>query len=293
MNKVHDLTIAYVESHPGDAARVLERLPADATAAFLASIPVRIAAPLAGQMLPPLAARCLEELDDDAVVGILRALGPQRGSLIMRYLPELRRLAVISLLPTALAIVYQLLLGYPEDSVGAWMDPAAPSASPSTTAGEALERIRRSPAGEAAELSVVGSDQRLVGVLSVAALVRAGKDVPVSQIMRPADHMLPARASLGMVQAHEGWIESRALPVVERNERFVGVLRYGTLLQAIRPQGGPARVAGDGGIVETIGELVWSMFSGLIQAVISLLPAGARTSAASPSARKETQGGRS
>ena len=74
-------------------------------------------------MLPISGARCLEQLDDDQVTGLLRGAGAQAGVALLRYFGAERRSRLLAQLPTALTLAYELLLGYPEDSVGAWMDP--------------------------------------------------------------------------------------------------------------------------------------------------------------------------
>ena len=47
------LSEAFVENHPGEAAQVLETLPSSETAAYLADLPVRVAAAVVKRMAPP------------------------------------------------------------------------------------------------------------------------------------------------------------------------------------------------------------------------------------------------
>ena len=48
MSDTDRLTLAYVEAHPADAARVLERLPTAQATAFFGALPARALAPAFG-----------------------------------------------------------------------------------------------------------------------------------------------------------------------------------------------------------------------------------------------------
>ncbi len=86
-----ELSYAFLESHPVDAARVLERLAAAESGALLQSAPVRLAAPVLRHMLPLPGARCLEQLNDDVITGLLRGTGAQAGVALLRYFGAERR----------------------------------------------------------------------------------------------------------------------------------------------------------------------------------------------------------
>ena len=66
------LTLAFLEAHPDDAARVLEHLANEQVAALLGSVPVRLAAPVLAHMLPAVAARSLAQLSDEGAAAIVR-----------------------------------------------------------------------------------------------------------------------------------------------------------------------------------------------------------------------------
>ena len=57
MASSEELSYAFLEAHPADAARVLERLAATEAGALLQSAPLRLAAPVLRHMLPLSGAR--------------------------------------------------------------------------------------------------------------------------------------------------------------------------------------------------------------------------------------------
>src|SRR3989304_3643921 len=79
MADLETLTLAFIESHPADAARVLEPPPAAGSAALCERVPARLGAPVLAAMLPPTAARNVTALGDERGMGLLSLLGAQRS----------------------------------------------------------------------------------------------------------------------------------------------------------------------------------------------------------------------
>ncbi len=271
--RIRGLTLAFIETHPADAARVLEHLVAADAAALLDTIPATLAAPVIGEMIPAYAARCLETLRDDVAAGLIQVLGVQAGSSVLRYLPAGRRSALLEQLPGSNGIAYRLLLGYPEDTVGALMELRSLAVAADTGVKEALARVRRSPDDAGDFVYVVDADRRLQGIVRLVQLVRANQAFTVAQIMRRGVPMISAQASLHAARRHEGWREFHVLPVVESQDRFVGALRYAALIQALAyTQPGYRGEDAIGGAVGTLTGTYWQVIAGLIQATVSLLP---------------------
>jgi magnesium transporter len=267
-----DLTFAFLEAHPADAARVLERIAPQNVAALLSDAPVRLAAPVLRAMLPLHVARCLETLADDYVSGILRAMGPQAGVAVLHYVTESRRNALLSQLPTALAMAFRLLLGYPEDTVGAWMDPRVLAMPADTTAETVLRRLREAEGDSDAGIFVIGPGQRLLGQADLADVLRAAADAPLSVTMRPVQYTLPARAAIRAVEEHAGWDDYQMLPVVERGDRFIGALNRGVLARALLRNRRTQQASGYSDLLANVTSGYWQGVEGLIQLVVAQLP---------------------
>jgi magnesium transporter len=265
------LTYAFLEAHPVDAARVLERLDPATSAALLQSAPLRLASPVLRQMLPLAGARCLEQFDEHAAAGMLSGIGAQAGVSLLRYAGVERRTRLLTQLPTALRLAYELLLGYPEGTVGAWMDPRALALPADMTCGETLERVRLADDSLIADPYVIDRNQRLLGYIELADLLRAGAATPLMRLLRSSPHRLPAQAQLAGLREHPGWREASTLPVVERGGQMVGALTHTALQRALSleqiplPQGPRDTLAG-------IASAYWFGASSLMQAIIGQLP---------------------
>jgi magnesium transporter len=261
MARTRELSLAFAETHPSDAARVLEHLPVTDATAFLTLLPARLGAPVLRHMLPTSAARCLEQLDDEAAAGLVHDLDAQAGTAMLRYVSQHRRERLVTQLPTASALAFRLLLTYPEDTVGAWINTHCLAVTPDTPVNEALERLRQSAESAVTYLFVVITD-----------LLRAGRGTTVAQVMRPPGQHLSARASLSAARDSEGWQEFHALPVVERQERFIGALEFPVLCRALEQprHGDTAPPTPDG--ISLLARSGWLMFASLLQALVTLLP---------------------
>lgn len=268
MAEVEGLSIAFAESHPAEAARVLEVLaPAD-TAGFVTALPSRLAAAILRHLGPPYCARVSELLEDAQVAGLLQAMGPQAAARVVQQLGASRQQQVLARIPVATSIAIRLLVGYPRGTCGAAMDPWPRVFAPSMTVTDVLEEIRTFE-GELGDcLFVADSQRRLLGVAAIGDLVRTGAREPVSAIMVAPAHVVSALASVGAVAAHPGWDRFHVLPVVEREDRLVGALSRSALLAALS---GPAAQAHSNAVSGAFGAY-WQALSALTEIVVGTLP---------------------
>lgn len=274
MAGIPELTLAFLESHPSDAALELQRLPLETAALFLENVPTRLAAPVLVRMLPPSAARCIHHLSEDRAVGFLRGMGIQAAAQVLRYLPEERRKHLLGQLPTGVALLMGMMLRYPENTVGAWMDPQAPAVPPDMTAAEALDRMREGRDEESSFLAIVGNDQRLAGVVTLSALLRADPRENLAHLVRTDLPALPARATMSSIREHPGWATSHFLPVVERQQQFVGMLGFGALMRALMRPPKTVSAQQQESVLAMLASPVWLLCAEILHAAVALLPAG-------------------
>ena len=268
MADVEGLSIAFAESHPAAAARVLEALaPAD-TAGFTAALPHALAGPILRHLGPPYCARVFGLLDDAEVAGLVQAMGPQAAARVMQQLAPGRQQQVLAHVPVATSIAIRLLAGYPKGTCGAVMDPWPPVFALHATIAEALEEIRAFQ-GELGDcLFVANGERRLRGVVPIAHLVQAGAREPLSSVMLAPAHTAAALASVGTVAGHPGWELFHVLPVVEREDRLVGALHRRALVAALA---GPAAQAQASAVSGAFGAY-WQALSALTEIVVGTLP---------------------
>jgi magnesium transporter len=266
------LTLTYIAAHPGEAARVLERIPGPDAAALFATVPARAGSPVLTAMLPSAAARVLGSLDDEPALALLAAAGVQAAVTVLRYVPEPRRSRLLEGLPTATAVASRILLGYPDDSVGAWADPDIIALAPETRVSDALARVRNGDEKNVEQVYAVDNEQHLIGIVDLHELLRVPDSTTLAAVLHKPVAVLTAMTPLSGAATQRGWQQSSALPVVERDGRLIGVMHRATLARALARSRATSRPADDVTITGVLTRGYWDAASGLAEAGIWLLP---------------------
>ena len=233
MNGHERLVGAYFEQHAEGAARLLESMPTEQANAALAAVEPSVSAPVLGHMLPTYAARCVEEQAPAEAALLLERLGSQEAAAVLRHLATDMRDRVLSSMGTQWVVAFKLLLSYPANTVGAWVEPRVLTLPDDCTAGEARERVARGAPFAHARIYVLDRSRRIRGAVRGIALLQTPNRKKVSALLEPAD-ALWAREPLVTAQEHSVWERNTEAPVVNRDEEFIGAITYADLRKASR-----------------------------------------------------------
>lgn len=271
MPDANGLSLAFAEAHPADAAQVLAALPVADSAAFLGALPAKVAAAVARRLPPDFAAHVLERLEPEPAARLLEALGPQAAAAALTRAAPGTQAAMLNAVPVATAVALRLLVGYPENTAGARMDPWTPTVPVHLSAGEAIEELRRFDGELGSAVFVVTGERRLLGWAGLGELLRAPPREGIERLMKrpaPAVSVLTPLASLAQ---HPRWSEHHLLAVVERDDRLVGALKHSAVTDAV----GAAGAGGQGAVdaVTLVAASYWHSAAALMQLAVSLLPA--------------------
>jgi magnesium transporter len=228
-----ELAAAYLRLHPETAARLLESMPADQANAVLNAVDVATAAPVVGHMLPTCAAACIEQQPPTDAAQLFERLGTRESVAVLRHLPAQLRENVLSSLGPQWLVAFKLLLSYPTNTVGAWIEPRVLTLPDDCTAGEARDRVARSSSQAQARIYVLDRAGRLRGAVRGIALLQVSSRKKIVSLLEPAE-ALWAREPLATAQEHGVWERHTEAPVVNRDEEFIGVISYADLRKAFR-----------------------------------------------------------
>ena len=267
------LTLAFLADHPAEAARVVEALPVADAAALFAEIPARIGAPMLSAMLTTAAARMLGVLADRQTLALLTAAGTQTAVALLRHVPEPRRTHLIDGLPTGAAMASRVLLGFPEDAVGAWSDSEVIALAPGISAAQALQRVRDGHESGVDRILVVDQARKLLGEVPLEALLHAPESATVVALMRPITSTLPAMMPIAAASTLRAWEHGSTLPVIDREAHLIGVLRRSTLSRAMRQRAAHLQDNAAQSVTTVIAQGYWNVIAGLTAAAVTLLPA--------------------
>jgi magnesium transporter len=228
-----ELAAAYLRLHPESAARLLESMPVEEANAVLDAVDTATAALVVGYMLPTCAARCIERQPPADAALLLQRLGSTEAVAVLRHLPDELRGAVLNALGPQWLVAFKLLLSYPTNAVGAWIEPRVLTLPDDCTAGEARDRIARSEHVEQARIYVLDRSRRLRGALRGLPLLQVSSRKQIASILEPAE-ALWARDALATALEHGVWERHTEAPVINREEEFIGVISYADLRKAFR-----------------------------------------------------------
>ena len=232
MNSRSQLTLAFLQSRPESAAPVLAELdPADA-AAFLDSIPGRLAAPVLAKMTPWSAARCLELIAPGRAAGALQRMPYLDATSLLRLIAEDRFEIVLAEMRDAVANDFRNSLKYPKGTVGAWMDYTVPTFDADTAAADALKFAKRRRNRVDSHI-FVDQEGAFAGAVGIGDLLRSDGKAPLAEIMDRSVRPLSNRAMLSSVSSLPDWDRYSMLPVVGRRRNVLGGLTRGGLRKGL------------------------------------------------------------
>lgn len=179
------------------------------------------------------------ERGDEEVAALLSRMAPDDAADLVAELPEARREAVTERLAPGQRRKVRALLGYDPAEAGGLMSPDFISVYRHATVAEALDRVRRSglPDENLATVYVMDAKHRFAGALHLAALLRADPEGAVVDLdVDGVPHLLP-EADFEEVARLMADYNLTAAPVLDAEERMIGVVTVDDVLEVLLPKG--------------------------------------------------------
>ncbi|HEX7705201.1 MAG TPA: magnesium transporter [Thermoanaerobaculia bacterium] len=236
---VDRLARVYLRNFPAEAARHLESARVNEVVALLASEPARHAAAVTERLASNIAADILQASPPQVAARILAAMDPVRAAATLAWLNEQQQSAMLSALPDDAAAELRAMAEYPPESAGRLMDPRAMAFRQGTTVEQALERLREVRSRAISDVFVTDDENRLMGRVAL-------QELAVGQPRETLDVLAVPAISVGGVASVDEVVEQltayglTSLPVVDFEQRLIGVIRQDVLVKAARQE-----VAGD------------------------------------------------
>lgn len=233
---VEALNLRYLLDYPGEAARELERMDADAVATLLSQQPPHAVVPVWEQLTSDVEQAVITRLPDDMVRHVLSELEPALAVALLVRLESDQQARYLGLLDPQIAAELAKLMDYPPDSAGQLMDPRVVVLRGELTAQEALTRLRALKRRDVHEFFLVGDEGHLEGRAQIHELALAEPTALLSTMR----HQIPAVVS--DLAPREDVVEllERSditnLPVVDFSGRLVGVIRQSALVSAVQEE---------------------------------------------------------
>jgi len=188
---------------------------------------------------PDKASRLLDDMPDNDVAALLGRMRADDAADAIADLRQSRRRRVLELMPAPQRTKVITLMGFNPDSAGGLMNVDFVSCGPEATAGEALAIIAaaRTLQPEALlKMHIVTDDQQLAGVVSVIALLHAQPGETVAALMDSDPVRVTADADLTDIALLMADYNLYAIPVVDDEDRVLGVVTVDDVLEATIPE---------------------------------------------------------
>ncbi len=258
---------AFMRKHPNAAARLLENYSSRQLSELFEQVSEESAAPTIEYLSADHGADCLAVMDPKAAARLLAALHTDFQIAILRLSKPADRESLLEALGDEISGPLQIMLRYPEGTVGELMDAFVFTVPDDVTVQETLKRARAASLEVPFYVYVLDRKQRLMGVASLKNLIRAKRAEPVSSLMnRDVVALNPLAPKTEMVKSPY-WRSFHTLPVTEEDGVFLGVVRYETISR-LREELGPE--SSNEHILDTalaLGELYWVGLAGVIDGI--------------------------
>jgi hypothetical protein len=181
----------------------------------------------------------LESRSDAEAARVLATMAPDDAADLINDLDQDRRLAVLEALPARQQAKVRRLLSYNPETGGGLMNPDFLSLAATTTAGEALEAIRRSDLAPEALATVYTADPegRIAGTVSVVRLLKASPQAKLSSIAERDPVTVRADADIHAIVRKMSDFNLSTAPVVDEDHRMIGVVTVDDVLELLLPTG--------------------------------------------------------
>ena len=230
---VQALNRDYITAYPVDAAKQLESMTTEAAAAILSDQPVEALGTLFSSLAPDVAADMVDSLPEAAVTAVLAAISPNAALNVLGQLDADNRKQVVARLESGLQRELEQLMAYPEDSAGRLMETRIGTFRPDMSVAQALERLRHSRLKGLHTLFLVDDEGLLCGKVAIHDVATAGPELALRDLAEPATAAVQTIAPREeVVELLERW-QLPNIPVIDLDVRLVGVVRYGSLVQAL------------------------------------------------------------
>ena len=245
---VDRLARQYLTQHASEAARTLEGLAPVEIAAVLSPLPATVRAEVLWLTSSVVAAAAIAALDDEHVAETLRAADPVRVARWLALLDDVERARLRGFLPEAQARAVTLALDYPSGTAGALMDAGVDKFALATSVDGALLGLRRMKNRRVTDVMVCDDEERLIGVVSLQDLLTAPHESTLQNLLRgdaPTVHPMTSREEVvELLERHR----LASLPVVDLDNRLLGIIRYDGLVRAAQQEaaGDLSRMVGAG-----------------------------------------------
>lgn len=264
MSNEYTLTLAFLKSGREEAAKELERLAPEDVAAFFENVPAKLASGVLEAMMPWQVSRCFLHMDPETAAGIIAAINAPLSTILLRLLPQDFIDRIFAKLPKSKGRFFSRLLAYPEEMIGAWMDPLVAAVPDTSNVEESLKYASRFGDSLGNYLYVTKREGTYTGIVLLTDLFLAKKRVPVADLIVHDFEPILDRATLESARFISEWSQFKKLPVVNRKNHLMGELSFASLCKGLSMHPEEHTADNIGSLIAQFGEVYFSSLAEMV-----------------------------
>jgi magnesium transporter len=232
---LHDIAKIACEHDPIDLAYAVTRLPPSARVVVYENLP-DFAAKIIFMINASRTTRAaiFRQIDDHEIKRLIEQMPPDEAVWVLDDLSDRRLKRILDLLDHKKAQRIKELQQHDRHSAGRLMTNEFFAFNMNTTIGEVAAQIRDNPGIELTRsIFVLNEIEELIGFVPGRNLIINPRYLPIRQVMRPILHKVTADASRDEVVDVVERYKIPALPVVDEEEKIIGVITYEDVVDAL------------------------------------------------------------
>jgi magnesium transporter len=211
--------------HEADTGDLIEALSPELRAPFIEMLGGEFDFAALTEVEDTVREEILEELPTETVAEGVRDLDSDDAAYILEDLPKDEQAEILEQLPPPERVALQRILDYPENSAGRRMQTEFIAAPPYWTVGHAIDYMRE-----------LGADGKLLGAVALDRMLRSRRPMPLADLMDPDRRRVLATDDQEEVARMFERYNLVAAPVVDEDDRLVGVLTFDDVVDVIEEE---------------------------------------------------------
>lgn len=225
------------EAHPADVTRALRELPVEQQAVLFRLLSREQAGHVLHEMDDQTLLGLVRALDEVELSGILERMPADNAAQVVDELPEEQAEKVLDLMKEEKSEEVQELLEYGEKTAGRIMSPEFVAVHEAMTVAQALDHVRKSASAEQAfYLYVVDDHDHLVGVVPLRRLITADPATPIRLIRHEDVASVTPETDQEEVARIVAKYNLLAVPVVDSDHRLLGTITVDDVIDVIQQE---------------------------------------------------------
>ncbi|MGD9671228.1 MAG: magnesium transporter [Hyphomicrobiaceae bacterium] len=221
-----------------DLADLIELLDADERVVLIETLGQKFDFEVFSELDETVRDQLSEALPNDLLAEAVKELDTDDAAYLLENLEESDKQEILAQLPTSERAALERNLEYPEETAGRLMQADFVAVAPFWSVGQVIDYMRDTEdlPETFSEIFVVDPSYRVLGAVELSKLLRTKRDVSVEAIMDTERHLVLATEDQEEVARQFRRHDLMSAPVVDENERLVGVVTVDDVVDVIQEE---------------------------------------------------------